>query len=265
MKKILKKICGLALILVLLSALLAACSIVKKGTSDPLETAAPSEAIAGDLESTAPENPTEVAPEEAEETTAPMEEETVPPTTEVPEAEAPATEPPATEPAATEPPKAQSPTTKPPATQKPTTPPPTEPPATETPVTQPPATEPPATEAPSIVPPVTEPPVTEPPAIEPPATDPPATEPTEPTGCNHEWKRKYHPEEGHYSDPYVRCDCGAKFATVEAWIAHSKSFSQYDAFTYHGGWRSGKEWIIDSPEYYEWICQKCGYATLIEP
>lgn len=252
MKKNLKKICGLAAILVLIVSLLAACAAVKKGTSDPLESTAPSE-----METTVPVETTEAT----EEITAPTEEETIPPTTEVPETEAPetehvtteppATEPPATEPAATEPPKAQSPTTKPPATQKPTTPPPTEPPATE----------PPATEAPSIVPPVTEPPATEPPA-----TDPPATEPTEPTGCNHEWKRKYHPEEGHYSETFVYCDCGAKFPTVEQWIAHTKNYiGSAELITDHGGWRTGKDWIIDSPEYYEWICQKCGYATLIEP
>ena len=130
------------------------------------------------------------------------------------------------------------PTTQPEET-KPTTPPETTP-------TNPPETTP------------TQPPETKPEETEPPTTTPP----TQPTGCSHEWKCIYHPEEGHWRAGII-CDCGWTVygdpgELTALWNAHSASYPPVESLFDHGGFGSMDEWIVDKPAYDEWVCRHCG-------
>ena len=146
------------------------------------------------------------------------------------------TEPKPTTPQATE--KPTTPTT-PPEETKPTTPPettPTNPP--ETTPTQPPETKPEETELPT------------------------STPPTQPTGCSHEWKCIYHPEEGHWRAGII-CDCGWTVygdpgELTALWNAHSASYPPVESLFDHGGFGSMDDWIVDKPAYDEWVCRHCG-------
>lgn len=86
-----------------------------------------------------------------------------------------------------------------------------------------------------------------------------------PAACQHNWKSKYYPEEGHYTDYFVVCKCGAKFNTTEEWIAHSKGYTGEEAVLQHGGWGSTRFYVVDSPERWEWTCTKCGEVTDTKP
>lgn len=132
---------------------------------------------------------------------------------------------------------------------------PTDPPATEPVVTDPPVTEPPEVKPTEPVAPVV-PPVTEPPATEPPATEPPA-----PTECEHDWEIIYHPQEGYYSETYIKCACGARFSTVEEWQAHSQSYVGTEDIS-HCSWGGAREYIITVPRHYEYTCKKCGFQQI---
>ena len=113
----------------------------------------------------------------------------------------------------------------------------------------------------------TEPIVTTPPATEPPVTEPPKTETpvTEPAGCSHSWEMNYHPEEGHYGPDQCVCKCGAKFSSDTEWLTHVKSVDAVEALTNHTSYSICSDWIVDSPEYYEWVCSKCGASTTTQP
>ena len=141
--------------------------------------------------------------------------------------------------------------TTPQATEKPTTP--TTPPE-ETKPTIPPETTP--TNPPETTP--TQPPETKPEETEPPTTTPP----TQPTGCSHEWKCIYHPEEGHWRAGII-CDCGWTVygdpgELTALWNAHSASYPPVESLFDHGGFGSMDEWIVDKPAYDEWVCRHCG-------
>ena len=85
-----------------------------------------------------------------------------------------------------------------------------------------------------------------------------------PVSCQHSWQKFWHPEEGHYSDPYVLCTCGAKFQTQFEWLDHVKSNAS-EAVDFHTSWSEACDWIVDSPEYTEWVCSQCGEATTTQP
>ena len=97
-----------------------------------------------------------------------------------------------------------------------------------------------------------------PPDLEPAGTIPPVDEATtEPAGCSHDWQEVWHPEEGHYSESYVLCRCGARFNSEAEWREHTKAVPGEDLIN-HTNWCTNKDWIVDSPEYTEWVCSKCG-------
>ena len=93
----------------------------------------------------------------------------------------------------------------------------------------------------------------------------PAETPTEPAGCQHSWNMNYYPEQGHYSEYFVVCTCGYSCQTTAQWGAHVDSFSLEEALLYHGSNASARDYIVDSPERYEWICSKCGAVTDTQP
>lgn len=131
--------------------------------------------------------------------------------------------------------------------------------------TQPKETEPKETQPKETQPKETEPPTTEPP--KPAETTPPATEaPTEPapTEHQHSWEMEWYPEEGHYGDHYIVCNCGYGCETVDQWITHSRSFSGEDRLANHGNYGESRDWIVDSPEHYEWHCS-CGATSMTQP
>ena len=126
--------------------------------------------------------------------------------------------------------------------------------APTTPTTQPEETKP-------TTPPETTP--TQPPETKPEETElPTSTPPTQPTGCSHEWKCIYHPEEGHWRAGII-CDCGWTVygdpgELTALWNAHSASYSPVESLFDHGGFGSMDEWIVDKPAYDEWVCRHCG-------
>ena len=91
------------------------------------------------------------------------------------------------------------------------------------------------------------------------------SEPTEPTVCQHNWQAKYYPEQGHYTEYFVICSCGQKFPTTADWIAHTNNYSGEELFLQHGSNASGRDYIIDSPERWEWVCSGCGAVTNTQP
>ena len=129
--------------------------------------------------------------------------------------------------------------------------------ATETPTT--PTTQPEETKP--TTPPETTP--TQPPETKPEETElPTSTPPTQPTGCSHEWKCIYHPEEGHWRAGII-CDCGWTVygdpgELTALWNAHSASYPPVESLFDHGGFGSMDEWIVDKPAYDEWVCRHCG-------
>ena len=126
--------------------------------------------------------------------------------------------------------------------------------APTTPTTQPEETKP-------TTPPETTP--TQPPETKPEETElPTSTPPTQPTGCSHEWKCIYHPEEGHWRAGII-CDCGwAVYGDpgelTALWNAHSASYPPVESLFDHGGFGSMDDWIVDKPAYDEWVCRHCG-------
>ena len=80
--------------------------------------------------------------------------------------------------------------------------------------------------------------------------------------CKHNWQTNYHPELGHYGDYYNLCICGFVFNDPNEWETHVMNAGA-DAPLYHTSWGSTRDYIIDSPEYTEWICTKCG-ITIVE-
>lgn len=82
--------------------------------------------------------------------------------------------------------------------------------------------------------------------------------------CLHEWKMKYYPEKGHYSESFCVCKCGWRFEDPKEWIEHVKA-NLSEAVDKHTSWTTGKDYIIESPERREWICQKCGEVSETEP
>ena len=84
----------------------------------------------------------------------------------------------------------------------------------------------------------------------------------EPAGCEHSWQMFWHPEEGHYGDPYVLCTCGARFETQSGWQSHV-SANLSEAVQSHTSWCINSDWIVDSPEYTEWVCSKCEQVIAI--
>ena len=147
----------------------------------------------------------------------------------------------------------------------------TNPPAAAKPSNKPAATEPPVAETPDVQVPATEPPATEPPAAEPPVNTPepepaePEAAPTEPAACQHEWNMQYYPEVGHYGDWYKMCSCGYRFQNIGEYDGHLNSVPAEDLATTHASWASNQDWIVDSPEYREWTCSKCGTVTRTQP
>ena len=103
----------------------------------------------------------------------------------------------------------------------------------------------------------------------PPATQPPAIpmEPsvTEPVGCQHEWQSVYHPEEGHYGDYWLVCKCGYKCKTLDEMFSHQDSFLGGADLLDHINYGETRDYIVDSPEYYEWVCSKCGVTSDTQP
>ena len=126
--------------------------------------------------------------------------------------------------------------------------------APTTPTTQPEETKP-------TTPPETTP--TQPPETKPEETElPTSTPPTQPTGCSHEWKCIYHPEEGHWRAGII-CDCGWTVygdpgELTALWNAHSASYPPVESLFDHGGFGSMDDWIVDKPAYDEWVCRHCG-------
>ena len=86
----------------------------------------------------------------------------------------------------------------------------------------------------------------------------------DPATCEHEWKRKYHAEVGHYSEPYVVCKCGFRCSSQAEWIVHVEN-NLAEAVDKHTSWSTGKDYIVDTPAYYDWHCTKCGTVTDVEP
>lgn len=80
---------------------------------------------------------------------------------------------------------------------------------------------------------------------------------TETADCFHNWERIWHPEEGHYSESYVLCCCGARFSSEPEWRVHVKDMFGPDLIN-HTNWCKNKDWIVDFPEYTEWYCSGCG-------
>ena len=93
----------------------------------------------------------------------------------------------------------------------------------------------------------------------------PDEEPTEPVGCQHEWKTKYHAEVGHYGDYYNVCKCGFRFNHTSEWSAHLDNFSGEELILEHTSWGSARDYIVDTPAYYDWHCTKCGEVRDVEP
>ena len=93
----------------------------------------------------------------------------------------------------------------------------------------------------------------------------PADEPDQPTACQHNWKSKYYPEEGHYTSYFVVCKCGGKFNTTEEWVSHTNNFTGEDLVLKHGSYASSRDYIVDSPERWEWTCSKCGAVSSTKP
>ena len=126
--------------------------------------------------------------------------------------------------------------------------------APTTPTTQPEETKP-------TTPPETTP--TQPPETKPEETElPTSTPPTQPTGCSHEWKCIYHPEEGHWRAGII-CDCGWTVygdpgELTALWNAHSASYPPVESLFDHGGFCSMDDWTVDKPAYDEWVCRHCG-------
>lgn len=104
---------------------------------------------------------------------------------------------------------------------------------------------------------------TQPPETKPEETElPTSTPPTQPTGCSHEWKCIYHPEEGHWRAGII-CDCGWTVygdpgELTALWNAHSASYPPVESLFDHGGFGSMDDWIVDKPAYDEWVCRHCG-------
>lgn len=92
----------------------------------------------------------------------------------------------------------------------------------------------------------------------------PSEETTEPVGCQHEWEKKYHAQVGHYGDYYNVCKCGWRFDDPKDWETHVMEAGA-EAVFYHTSWCSAREYIIDTPAYYEWICAECGETRDTEP
>ena len=104
---------------------------------------------------------------------------------------------------------------------------------------------------------------TQPPETKPEETElPTSTPPTQPTGCSHEWKCIYHPEEGHWRAGII-CDCGWTVygdpgELTALWNAHSASYPPVESLFDHGGFGSMDDWIVDKPAYDECVCRHCG-------
>ena len=93
----------------------------------------------------------------------------------------------------------------------------------------------------------------------------PAETPTEPAACQHSWEAKYYPEQGHYGPSYVTCACGYRCQSEDEWAAHAKIYSGEELMMNHGHWGTSEEWIVDSPERYEWFCSSCGTVSSTQP
>lgn len=92
----------------------------------------------------------------------------------------------------------------------------------------------------------------------------PVVESTEPTVCQHNWQAKYYPEVGHYGEYYNVCKCGFRFGDPSEWSIHVKNAGG-DAVIYHTNWGSNRDYIVDSPERWEWVCSGCGAVTDTQP
>lgn len=102
-----------------------------------------------------------------------------------------------------------------------------------------------------------------------PATQPPViptqVPTTEPVGCQHEWQSVYHPEEGHYGDYWLVCKCGYQCKTLDEMFSHQDSFLGGADLLDHINYGETRDYIVDSPEYYEWVCSKCGATSDTQP
>ena len=88
---------------------------------------------------------------------------------------------------------------------------------------------------------------------------------TEPVGCQHEWQSVYHPEEGHYGDYWLVCKCGYQCKTLDEMFSHQDSFLGGADLLDHINYGETRDYIVDSPEYYEWVCSKCGATSDTQP